>query len=105
MITEEEFNELVEFLEEKLWNLHNEEKEFREKNYPLAIKEYLDYCNRYVPSEEAKKELEDVQKQVKKWTQQRGKITFISYLLAERLKRPEIPNKVREERPNEILID
>lgn len=116
MTTEEKYNELIKHFKTKLWGLHIEEKGFWGENYPIATKEYLDYCNRFVPSEKAEKELqkkgnipkEDVKNWIlhntKKWTHQKGKIIFISEILKE-LGYPEVPAKVWKERPNEKLVD
>lgn len=116
MITEEKYNELIKHFETKLWDLHREEKEFWGENYPIATKEYLEHCNKYVPSEKAEKELrekgnipkEDVKNWIlhntRKWTTQKGKIIFISETL-KALGYPEVPTKVWKERPDEELVD
>jgi len=74
---EKDIKELIKYCETKLWNLHKEEQHWRKDN---------------------QKELKRLQRKSFGWTQQIGKMIFISAILREFFDRPKVPNKVWKER-------
>ncbi len=79
------------YLEEKVWNLHREEKEFQQ-NYKKQIKA----LNKKFPK--LSKEEKLLVKAIRGWNQQIGKIIFISCFLEEGWGKNKISDRVWKER-------
>ncbi len=85
--------EFIEFCKTKLWGLHTEEVQWQKK-YKKELDEFRAKQAEIIKTKEDKWALE----QIHIWTQQLGKIIFISAILKEFFDSPEIPDKVWKER-------
>lgn len=78
-----DWNGLKLFLEEKLWNLHIEETQWKDRNKKELKRKNIN---------------KDLTQQANSWTQQLGKIIFISGILETFWGKNKIKNKVWKER-------